>query len=396
MRTESRSSSTSRNGPAVKLEGVSVRYRVPHERIPSLKEFALRWVRRRVHYGDFWALHRVDLEVPRGQVFGILGPNGAGKSTLLKVVARVLRPTEGRARVWGSVAPLLDLGAGFDPELTGRENIFLNGMILGYSKADITSRFDRIVDFAELHDFIDAPLRTYSSGMMARLGFAIATDTEPDILIVDEILAVGDAAFQKKSFARIQSFRDTGATILLVSHDLNALQTMCHSVMWLQRGQVAAIGRPREIVEKYLESQIAPTAEGAVEPAGAAVATGLPRALITVERLPEVMKAGMAVRVQVTVRNLGPAAWPSSDEGRNPVNLSYHWRGVDGEIVVFDGARTSLREEVAPRQSRNLEAAVEPPTEAGVYVLEFDLVQEGVAWFADRGSPTTRVTVTVR
>jgi ABC-2 type transport system ATP-binding protein len=239
---------------AVKLDAVSVRYRVPHERIPSLKEFAIRWLRRRIRYEDFWALHGVDVEVPTGEVFGILGPNGAGKSTLLKVVARVLRPTSGRVRVWGKVAPLLELGAGFDFELSGRENIFLNGTILGFSKADVASRFDRIVEFAELGEFIDAPLRTYSSGMVARLGFAIATDVEPNVLIVDEILSVGDAAFQKKSFERIQGFREDGATILLVSHDPNVLRAMCHRVMWLGRGKVVAVGPAAGVLERYSAS----------------------------------------------------------------------------------------------------------------------------------------------
>jgi ABC-2 type transport system ATP-binding protein len=236
---------------AVKLERVSVRYRVPHERIPSLKEYAIRWLRRRLRYADFWALHDVDLELARGEVFGILGPNGAGKSTLLKVVARVLRPTSGRVRVWGRVAPLLELGAGFDFELSGRENIFLNGTILGFSKADVASRLDRIVEFADLREFIDAPLRTYSSGMVARLGFAIATDVEPEVLIIDEILAVGDAAFQKKSTERIRSFRESGTTILLVTHDATALQAMCGRAMWLKRGEVEAVGPVEEVVAKY-------------------------------------------------------------------------------------------------------------------------------------------------
>jgi ABC-2 type transport system ATP-binding protein/lipopolysaccharide transport system ATP-binding protein len=239
------------NEPAVKLERVSVRYRVPHERIPSLKEFAIRWLRRRLRYADFWALHDVDLEVARGEVFGILGANGAGKSTLLKVVARVLRPTSGRVRVWGRVAPLLDLGAGFDFELSGRENIFLNGTILGFSKADVASRLDRIVEFADLREFIDAPLRTYSSGMVARLGFAIATDVEPEVLIVDEVLAVGDAAFQKKSADRIRSFREKGTTIMLVTHDSAALKAMCSRVMWLKRGEVEAVGPVEEVLAKY-------------------------------------------------------------------------------------------------------------------------------------------------
>ncbi len=239
------------SGLAVKLEQVSVRYRVPHQRIPSLKEYAIHWLQRRLRYADFWALRDVDLEVSRGEVFGILGANGAGKSTLLKVVARVLRPTSGRVRVWGRVAPLLELGAGFDLELSGRENIFLNGTTLGFSKADVASRLDRIVEFAEVGEFIDAPLRTYSSGMVARLGFAIATDVEPEVLIVDEILAVGDAAFQKKSAERIRSFREYGTTILLVTHNATVLETMCSRALWLKRGEVAAVGPVEEVLAKY-------------------------------------------------------------------------------------------------------------------------------------------------
>lgn len=239
------------NGLAIKLESVSVRYRVPHERIPTIKEYTIRALRRRLHYEDFWALHEVDLEVRRGEIFGIVGANGAGKSTLLKVVARVLRPTKGRARVWGAVAPLLELGAGFDYELTGRENIFLNGAILGFSRDHITRRLDRIIDFAELREFIDAPLRTYSSGMLARLGFAIATDAEPEILIVDEILAVGDAAFQRRSSERIQSFHQNGSTIFLVSHDLATVRNLCHRALWLRRGKVAALGPTDEVLQQY-------------------------------------------------------------------------------------------------------------------------------------------------
>jgi homopolymeric O-antigen transport system ATP-binding protein len=239
------------SGPAVKLERVSVRYRVPHQRIPSLKEYAIHWLQRRLRYADFWALRDVDLEVARGEVFGILGANGAGKSTLLKVVARVLRPTSGRVRVWGRVAPLLELGAGFDLELSGRENIFLNGTTLGFSKADVASRLDRIVEFAEVGEFIDAPLRTYSSGMLARLGFAIATDVEPEVLIVDEILAVGDAAFQKKSAERIRSFCEYGTTILLVTHNATVLETMCSRALWLKRGKVGAVGLVEEVLARY-------------------------------------------------------------------------------------------------------------------------------------------------
>jgi len=239
------------NDLAIRLDDVSVRYRVPHERIPSIKEYAIRWLQRGLRYEDFWALRSVSLEVHRNEVVGIIGANGAGKSTLLKVVARVLQPTSGRARLWGRVAPLLELGAGFDPELTGRENIFLNGTILGFSRNDIAGRVDRIVEFAGLEGFIDAPLRTYSSGMFARLGFAVATDIRPEILIIDEILSVGDAAFQAKSAERMQDLLGNGTAVLLVSHDLEAVQRLCHRVAWLRHGELVAFGRPDEVVARY-------------------------------------------------------------------------------------------------------------------------------------------------
>jgi len=200
---------------------------------------------------DLWALRDVDLEVPYGEALGVIGRNGAGKSTLLKVLAGVFRPTEGRVRVWGKLAPLIDLGAGFEHELTGRENAVMNGTILGYSKAESEARLARSVAFAELEEFIDAPLRTYSSGMIARLAFAVATDVEPDVLIVDEVLSVGDAAFQKKSFERIQAFRTKGVTILLVSHDMAAISSMCNRVAWLDHGSVRQVGPPSEVLPRY-------------------------------------------------------------------------------------------------------------------------------------------------
>ena len=208
--------------PVVQLEGVGVRYRLPRERIPSFKDYAIRWLKRSLAYDELWAVRGVSFEIQRGETFAIVGHNGAGKSTLLKLIARVLRPTEGRVRVAGRVAPLLELGAGFDYELTGRENVFLNGTILGFSQADIESRFERIVAFAGLKEFIDMPLRTYSTGMVARLGFAVATDVKPDLLIVDEVLAVGDGEFQARSRERMETFRGEGQTIIMVSHNLNA------------------------------------------------------------------------------------------------------------------------------------------------------------------------------
>jgi ABC-type polysaccharide/polyol phosphate transport system ATPase subunit len=238
--------------PVILIENVSIRYRIPQEKIPSLKEYAIRRLKRTLAYHDFWALDGVSLSVYPGEVLGIIGPNGAGKSTLLKVISRVLRPARGRVRIRGRVSPLLELGAGFDYELTGRENIFLNGTILGYSVNEITARLDRIIDFSGLRDFIDSPLRTYSSGMVARLGFSVATDVQPDILIIDEILAVGDADFQKKSMDRIISFQNLGSTILLVSHSLESIQNMCNRAIWMDRGRLAYDGLPEQVIQKYL------------------------------------------------------------------------------------------------------------------------------------------------
>ena len=224
----------------IRLDNVSVNYRVAQERIGTFKEYAICWLKGQIRHQNFRALDDISLDVKRGEVFGLIGKNGAGKSTLLKLVARVLRPTTGRVWVKGRVAPLLEVGAGFHPELTGRENIYLYGAMLGFTRREMDAKFERIVEFAELGDFIEAPLRTYSSGMWARLGFAVATDTQPEVLIVDEVLSVGDEAFQRKSFERIQSFREQGATILLVSHNMDAIENMCQRAVWLDHGKVAA------------------------------------------------------------------------------------------------------------------------------------------------------------
>jgi ABC-2 type transport system ATP-binding protein/lipopolysaccharide transport system ATP-binding protein len=237
--------------PLIRIEDVSVRYRMPREKIASFKDYAIRWLKRDIDYEDLWALRSVSMEVRRGEVFGIIGPNGAGKSTLLKLIARVLRPTSGRVRVKGRVAPLLELGAGFDFELTARENIFLNGAILGYSRADVASRFDRIVEFAGLREFIDMPLRNFSSGMVARLGFAVATDVPADILIVDEILGVGDADFQTRSRERMDRLRQEGEVVLLCSHALKTIVDSCQRAAWLDHGRLMAIGPAAEVVYRY-------------------------------------------------------------------------------------------------------------------------------------------------
>lgn len=241
----------STNETVIDLDSVSVRYRVPQERFGTMKEYVIRRLQGRVNHRDFWALKDVSLEVKQGEVFGVIGKNGAGKSTMLKVVSRVLRPTGGRVRVIGRVSPLLELGAAFHQELTGRENIFLNASLLGHSQDEVEERFSKIIDFADIGNFIDAPLRTFSTGMVARLGFSIATAWDPDILVLDEVLAVGDEAFQAKCHDRIRYFREKGATVLLVSHNTRVISSICQRVTWIDQGKIQAIGDPEEIVGFY-------------------------------------------------------------------------------------------------------------------------------------------------
>ena len=238
--------------PIIELVDVSVRYRIPRERLPTFKEFAIHWLRRRLVYEELLALANVNFSVRRGEAVGIVGRNGAGKTTLLRVIARVLRPTNGRVDIRGTVAPLLELGAGFDHELSGRENVFLNGALLGRNRRDMLRRFDRIVDFAELEAFIDAPLRTYSTGMVARLGFAIATDVGADVLLVDEALSVGDIEFQKKCLARIDEFLRGGSTLVLVSHAPQTVRDLCTRVVWLEHGRVVADAGTDEVLDGFV------------------------------------------------------------------------------------------------------------------------------------------------
>lgn len=237
---------------SISISGLTVRYQIPKQVIRSFKEFMISRLKSgRYEYEELLALNNVSLEVPSGKAVGIIGRNGAGKSTLLKVVAGVIKPVEGNITVGGRIAPLIELGAGFDPELTGRENVYLNGTILGMTNKELSDKMDGIVSFSGLSGFMDAPLRTYSSGMLARLGFAIATDVDPDILIVDEILGVGDGAFQRKCGKRIDEFREAGVTVLVVSHSLDQLKALCESVYWLEHGEVKEFGPTAKICEAF-------------------------------------------------------------------------------------------------------------------------------------------------
>lgn len=239
---------------AILLENISIRYRLPSDAIRTFKEYMIRMVQGRLKHNAFYALKNIDLEIKQGEIFGILGRNGAGKSTLLKVISKVLIPVEGRVVIKGYISPLLQLGAGFHPELTGRENIFLNATLLGHSQSEIKEKLDEIIAFAEIGDFIEAPLRTYSSGMQARLGFAVASAWLPDILILDEVLSVGDVGFQKKCFERMANFRNSGATVLIVSHSIDQVRSFCERALWLDRGEIKMLGATDDVLNAYQQA----------------------------------------------------------------------------------------------------------------------------------------------
>lgn len=233
------------------IDDVSIKFRLSSDRILSLKEFVIALISKKLKYEEFWALRNVSFDVKQGEVLGIIGKNGAGKSTLLKVISGIIKPTTGTVNRNGNIVPMLELGSGFDFDLTGRENIFLNGAILGYSEEFLKSKYDEILEFSELGKFIETPLRNYSSGMVMRLAFSIATVVNPEILIVDEILAVGDADFQEKSRKRMLEMMSGGTTVLFVSHTMVQVREMCNRVVWLENGKVKMIGSTTEVCNAY-------------------------------------------------------------------------------------------------------------------------------------------------
>jgi ABC-2 type transport system ATP-binding protein len=244
--------SSTATGPAVVVDDVSKRFRLYRERNQSLKAALMR--RGRARYDEFWALRDVSFEIPRGSTFGLIGENGSGKSTLLKCIARILQPDRGSITATGSLAALLELGSGFHPELSGRENIYLNGSIVGLPRRTLDERFDEIVDFAGVREFIDQPVKNYSSGMYVRLGFSVAINVDPDILLVDEVLAVGDASFQAKCMEKFADFRAQGKTVVIVSHATETMRSMCDQVAWLEHGRLLAVGKPDQLVDEYTDS----------------------------------------------------------------------------------------------------------------------------------------------
>lgn len=237
----------------IEVKNVSMRFNLGIEKGFSLKQgFVDMFKKKEKINNDFWALKNINFDVEKGEVVGFIGSNGAGKSTLLKVIAGVMKPTKGKVSVYGNICPMIELGAGFDSQLTARENIYLNGAVMGYSKEFINSKFDEIVSFSELNEFLDVPIQNFSSGMIARLAFSIATVVDPEILIVDEILSVGDMAFQKKSEEKMLNMINGGTTVLFVSHSIDQIRNMCNKVVWIEKGETQAIGG-KEVCDKYIE-----------------------------------------------------------------------------------------------------------------------------------------------
>ena len=237
----------------VDIDHLTIRFNLASEKINDLKEYFVKLVKRELMFQEFLALQDVDLKVRRGESWGLIGVNGSGKSTLLKAACGILRPYKGSIQINGSIAPLIELGAGFDYNMTARENIFLNGTVLGNSRKFMQEHFDEIVDFAELHQFLDVPIKNISSGMQARLGFAIATMVRPDILIVDEILSVGDYQFQQKCYQRMEEMLGGGTTLLYVSHDINSVKKLCDHAIWLEKGHVRKSGLVDDVCDEYMQ-----------------------------------------------------------------------------------------------------------------------------------------------
>jgi ABC-type polysaccharide/polyol phosphate transport system ATPase subunit len=313
---------TGASEPAVVVTDVSKRFRLYKDRSTSLKERLTRL--RRSVFDEYWALRDVSLEVPQGTTYGLIGHNGSGKSTLLRLMAGIHRPTSGTVDVRGRVSALLELGAGFHPELTGRENVYLNGSILGLGRKAINAKIDEIVEFAGLGEFIDSPVKIYSSGMFVRLGFSVAVHVEPDILIIDEVIAVGDEDFQRRCFDHLYRLRSQGATIIMVTHSLNLVQTMCDNAAWLDHGQLRALGPAPEVVHQYLDQVNVVEAE---RMEGVSVDVSEERALhdlITIER----------------VEFLGPGGQPTrTATPKDPLTVRLHWNVHEPiEVPLFSFA----------------------------------------------------------
>jgi ABC-type polysaccharide/polyol phosphate transport system ATPase subunit len=335
---------------------------------------------------EFWALRDLSFEIPQGQMVGLIGPNGAGKSTLLKLLARVIEPSRGKVHVRGRLNAIIELSAGFHEELTGKENIFLNAALLGLSRKEIQSRLDEIIEFSELEKFIDTPVKHYSSGMHMRLGFAIATVIEAEVLLVDEVLAVGDANFQRKCFERISEIREKGTTILFVSHQMADVEKTCDRALLIMNGQLIADGAPSETAQQYKELSKRQR-------------TDTPD-FYNVEYLtwqvPDEMRVGERASFSVTLRNNSHDVWNGEQgSGTRLVSASYHWLDRHGNMHIFMGPRKILPRNLQPGEEITLTNFILPPAVPGEYLLELDVAAEGMGWFGAHGKPGPQIQIQV-
>src|SRR5262245_3626879 len=386
--------------PALRLAGVRKRFRKYTVRggYSTLKTSLVnRMFRRKFPSGNYLdVLKGVDLDVAPGLTLGIIGRNGSGKSTLLKVMAGIIRPDGGVVEVRGRVSPLIELGAGFHPDFSGRENVYLNGLVIGMSKAETEQRFDSIVEFAGLADAIDDPVRTYSSGMYMRLGFSVAVHADPDVLLIDEILAVGDESFVARCYERIAAFQEAGKTLVLVSHSLESIERWCHEAVWIDDGRVAARGYPTEVTRLY---HAAVGAEGA-PPGGQrslcdSLKPGRLAAVIRVleppTRTPEPWHH--VARVLLEVENVGDTVWRALPPTRRGT-VMVGGRLYSGERFLGETLRALIPRDVHPKERACVEFKFKLPG-SGRYRVDVDLVDEAICWFAERGSTVLPVEVTI-
>lgn len=385
--------------PAIRVSGVHKRFRKFTVRggYTTLKTSLVnRMFRGKFPAGNYVdVLNGIDLEVARGTTLGIIGRNGSGKSTLLKVMAGILRADQGEVEVRGRVSPLIELGAGFHPDFSGRENVYLNGLVIGMSRAETEARYDAIVDFAGLADAIDDPVRTYSSGMYMRLAFSVAVHADPEILLIDEILAVGDEAFIGKCYERIAAFQEAGKTIVMVSHGLDAIERWCHEAVWIDRGRIAARGYPTSVARLYhaaaAEEGPPPSSESELQDSlKPGALTAVVRVIEPPVRTPEPWHTVM--RALLEVENVGDTVWRALPPTRRGT-VMVGGRLYDGELFLGETLRALIPRDVYPGERACVEYKFKLPA-PGTYRVDVDLVDEGICWFVERGSKVLQLEVT--
>lgn len=374
---------------SIVFENVSKRFVLSHTKTRAFQDLLLGKLTRRngnSTHEDFWALRDVSFEVPQGQMIGVIGPNGAGKSTMLKLIARIIEPTQGKITVNGRLNALIEMAAGFHPELSGRENIYLGAALLGLGRREIQNKFDEIVAFSELEKFIDTQVKHYSSGMYVRLGFAIATCLVSEILLVDEVLAVGDANFQRKCFERIDEIRSLGTTIFWVTHSMAEVERSCDRALVLMDGKLAGDGRPADMIRKYevMRRQLQPEEQGIFA------------ADYFDYHVPAEMDVNGRYDVPVSIRNRSEEIWYGQGS-RNPQKLilSYHWLDRFGNIHQLLGLSTPLPRNLGPGETESLCLTVIPPHAAGNYRLEIDMMVDRLGWFSRHGCLGPQIPVQV-